>query len=262
MFQGIKPIIGMLHAPALPGSPSYEGNLDSIRGFILKDAESLVNGGVQALMLENYGDLPFYPDSVPDITIAHLAAIARMIRKQFSIPLGINVLRNDGISALAIAHASGAQFVRINILTGARLTDQGIISGRAHEILRFRKKIGATSVKIFADVAVKYSTALTDRTIRNEVEETVHRSGADGLIVSGEGTGKPVDIDRVREVKSLSEGKPVWIGSGTTLENILDVEPHADGFIVGSAFKPSLEAPIDPKRVRALVETFRNRKKR
>lgn len=262
MFQGIKPIIGMLHAPALPGSSSFEGNLDSIRSFILKDAESLVKGGVQALMLENYGDLPFFPNSVPEITIAHLAAIARMIRKKFTIPLGINVLRNDGISALAIAHASGAQFVRINILTGARLTDQGVISGNAHEILRFRKKIGATSVKIFADIAVKYSSALTDRTIRNEVEETVHRSGADGLIVSGEGTGKPVDIDRVREVKSLSEGKPVWIGSGTTLENILDVEPHADGFIIGSAFKKSLDAPIDTKRVRALVETFQNRKTR
>lgn len=262
MFQHLKPIIGMLHAPALPGSPSYQGDLEAIRTFILRDAENLVKGGVHALMLENYGDLPFYPDSVPEITVAHLSAIARMIRKTFSIPLGINVLRNDGISALAIAHAAGAQFVRINILTGARLTDQGIIQGKAHEILRYRKKIGATSVKIFADIAVKYSSALTDRTIRNEVEETVHRSGTDGLIVSGEGTGKPVDIDRVRQVKALSEGKPVWIGSGTSLENILDIEPHADGFIIGSAFKSSLEAPIDLRRVQAIVDKLESRGKR
>lgn len=262
MFQGKKPIIGMLHSPALPGSPQYQGNFEPIKEFVLKDAESLVQGGVHALMLENYGDLPFYPDSVPEVTVAHLAVLARMIRRTFPVPLGINVLRNDGIAALAIAHASGAQFVRINILTGARLTDQGIIQGKAHDILRYRRKIGATSVKIFADIAVKYSSALTERTIRNEVEETVHRSGADGLIVSGEGTGKPVDIDRVREVKGLSEGKPVWIGSGTTLENILDIEPHADGFIVGSSFKPSLEAPIDPKRVKSLVEKLEKRPKR
>ena len=261
MFQGIKPIIGMLHAPPLPGSPSYQGNLDVIRTFLLKDAETLVHGGVHALMLENYGDLPFYPDSVPDVTVAHLSALARAIRRSFPVPLGINVLRNDGISALAIAHASGAQFVRINILTGARLTDQGIIEGKAHEILRYRRKIGATSVKIFSDISVKYSSSLTDRTIRNEVEETVHRSGADGLIVSGEATGKPVDIDRVREVKGLSEGKPVWVGSGTSPENILDIEPHVDGFIVGTAFKSSIEAPIDSRRVKALVEKLGKRSK-
>lgn len=261
MFQGKKPIIGMLHAPALPGSPFYQGDLEGIREFILRDAKSLVQGGVHALMLENYGDLPFYPDSVPDITVAHLAALARLIRKHYSIPLGINVLRNDGISALAIAHAAGAHFIRVNILTGARLTDQGILSGQAHEILRFRQRIGATSVKIFADISVKYSTALTDRSIRNEVEETVHRSGADGLIVSGEGTGKPIDLDRLRNVKALSEGKSVWVGSGTTLENILDIEPHADGFIVGSAFKSNLADPIDVKKVKAIVDKLEKRGK-
>ena len=262
MFQSIKPIIGMLHAPALPGSSSYQDNLERVRSFLFRDAENLVRGGVHALMIENYWDLPFYPDSVPEVTVAHLSALARTIRNNFPVPLGINVLRNDGISALAIAHASGAHFVRINILTGARLTDQGIIEGKAHEVLRYRKKIGATSVKIFADIAVKYSSALTDRTLRNEVEETVHRSGADGLIVSGEATGKPVDIDRVREVKGLSEGKPVWVGSGTTQENILEIEPHADGFIVGTAFKPSIEAPIELKRVKALVEKLEKRGKR
>ncbi|MFM8312766.1 MAG: BtpA/SgcQ family protein [Deltaproteobacteria bacterium] len=175
--------------------------------------------------------------------------------------MGINVLRNDGLSAVAIAHAAGAQFIRVNILTGARLTDQGIISGQAHEILRFRKKIGATSVKIFADIAVKYSSSLTDRSLKNEVEETLHRSGAEGLIVSGEGTGKPVDIERLKDVKKIAGETPVWIGSGTTLENILELEPYADGFIVGSSLKTSLDAPIEPARVRALVKQLDSRVK-
>lgn len=250
-------VIGMLHCPPLPGSPDHRQSVDQIHQFVMQDAKSLVEGGVDALMLENYGDLPFYPSSVPHWTVAHMTALARKIKKTFSLPLGINVLRNDGLSAIAIANASGAQFVRVNILTGARLTDQGIISGQAHEILRLRKRIGAQSVKIFADIAVKYSSPLTDRTIKNEVEETLHRSGAEGLIVSGEGTGKPVDLERLKQVKQLSEGKPVWIGSGTTEDNILAMAPYADGFIVGSAFKPSLEAPIETGRVTRLVKLLK-----
>ncbi len=249
-----KLIIGMLHAPALPGSPSYQGEWNKILPFILKDAESLAKGGVDALMIENYGDLPFFPDRVPSETVAHLAVLGRAVKKQFKLPLGINVLRNDGIAALAIAKAAGADFVRVNILTGARLTDQGIIQGKAHEIMRFRKKIDASHIRVFADVAVKYSSALSERTLEAEVEETLHRSGADGLIVSGAGTGKPVDLERLKTVKQIASGVSVWIGSGVTVENIDELSPFADGFIVGSSLKSSLEAPIDEKRVKNLVE--------
>jgi membrane complex biogenesis BtpA family protein len=238
----------------LPGSPSYQGEWNKSLPFILKDAESLAKGGVDALMIENYGDLPFFPDRVPSETVAHLAVLARAVKKQFKLPLGINVLRNDGIAALAIAKAAGADFVRVNILTGARLTDQGIIEGKAHEIMRFRKKIDASHIRVFADVAVKYSSALSERTLEAEVEETLHRSGADGLIVSGAGTGKPVDLERLKTVKQIASGVPVWIGSGVTVENIDELSPFADGFIVGSSLKSSLEAPIDEKRVKKLVE--------
>jgi membrane complex biogenesis BtpA family protein len=262
MFKGIKPIIGMLHAPALPGSPSFSGNLKDLHEFVLKDAESLVSGGVDALMLENYGDLPFFPGKVPDSTVANLTFLARKVKNKFNLPLGINVLRNDGVSALAIAHAVGAQFVRINILSGARLTDQGIINGEAHEVLRFRKKIGATSIRVFADISVKCSAPLAERPLKNEVEETLQRSGAEGLIVSGENTGKPVDLNQLKEVKKLSKDTPVWIGSGTTAENIISLSRWADGFIVGSAFKEALSDPIDPKRVRNLVEKLKKAAKK
>ncbi|NBX76488.1 MAG: phosphorybosylanthranilate isomerase [Proteobacteria bacterium] len=249
-----KPIIGMLHAPALPGSPRYEGDWSSILSFVLKDAETLAKGGVDALIIENYGDLPFFPDKVPSETVAHMAVLARTVKKKFKLPLGINILRNDGVSALAIAKTAGADFVRVNILTGARLTDQGIIQGKAHEVMRFRKKIDANSIRVFADVAVKYSSAISERTLEAEVEETLHRSGADGLIVSGAGTGKPVDLERLKRVKKIASEVSVWIGSGVTVENIDELSPFSDGFIVGSSLKPSLEAPIDEKRVKKLVE--------
>jgi len=250
-------MIGMLHAPALAGSPSYQGGWNKVLPFILKDAESLTRGGVDALMIENYGDLPFFPDCVPPETVAQLAVLARTVKKTFKLPLGINVLRNDGSAALAIAKASGADFIRVNILTGARLTDQGIIQGKAHELMRFRKKIDASHIQVFADVAVKYSSSLSERTLEAEVEETLHRSGADGLIVSGAGTGKPVDLERLKTVKKMASSTPVWIGSGVTVENIDELSPFADGFIVGSSLKPSLEAPIEEQRVKKLVERLR-----
>lgn len=257
MFGIPKPIIGMLHVPSLPGSPNYKGDWKSISSFVLKDAESLQKGGVNALLIENYGDLPFFPERVQEETVAHLAVLARAVKKKFALSLGINVLRNDAISALAIAKAAGADFIRVNILTGARLTDQGIIQGKAHEVIRFRKQIDAEHVKVFADISVKYSSSLSERTLEAEVEETVHRSGADGLIVSGAGTGKPVDKNRLETVKKIAGGYPVWVGSGVSEENIDALSPFADGFIVGSSLKPSLEAPIEEKRVKELVERLR-----
>jgi len=256
-FQNKKPIHGMIHLGALPGSPQYEMVIEQVWSRAIADAEALVQGGVDGLVIENYFDLPFFPDSVPAATVAHLAVIAKKIKNRFKVPLGINVLRNDPVSALGIAKATAADWVRVNILTGARLTDQGIVSGNAHEVLRFRRKIDAGAVKIFADVEVKYSSSLSERTLEAEVEETLHRSGADGLIVSGEATGKSVDRERLQRVKRLSPQGPVWLGSGVNAENIQELSQWADGFIIGSAFKKELSAPIEKQRVEQIVEKLK-----
>src|SRR5687768_15249635 len=127
-----KPLVGMLHAPPLPGSPRYAGSWQSVRDHVLRDAETLVSGGVHGLMLENYGDAPFFPGRAAAHTAACLTALAEQVRSALAVPLGINVLRNDGCTALEVALAARAQFIRVNILCGARLTDQGIIQGIAH----------------------------------------------------------------------------------------------------------------------------------
>lgn len=256
MMPRKKRLFGMLHVPPLPGSPRSTQTLEALQEFVLQDARSLQAGGVDGFFIENYGDLPFFPDSVPPITIASLSVIARAVRRETSLEIGINVLRNDGKSALAIAQAVGAQWVRVNVLTGARLTDQGIIEGKAHELLRYRKKIGATSVQILADISVKCSSALSDRTLEAEVEETVTRSGADGLIVTGASTGKAVDSEELTKIKDTAKQFPVWIGSGVTEENISKLLPFADGFIVGTSLKRSIDEPVDLERVKRLVEKF------
>jgi uncharacterized protein len=254
--SGARPIIGMIHLRPLPGSPRFDGDAAKILEQALRDAEAWAEGGVAALMLENFGDVPFYPERVPGHVVANMTAIACAVRAKIKLPLGINVLRNDGQSALAVAAAAGAQFIRVNILCGARLTDQGIVNGIAHDLLRDRAMLGAASVAILADVDVKHSAPLAARTLDDETADTIHRGLADGLIVSGSGTGKTTDPTQVRQVKAAAGGTPVLVGSGVSAGTIKSFIPHADGFIVGTSVKKDGDVgkAVDVKRVRALVK--------
>ncbi len=226
----------------------------TVREAVLRDADALVEGGIHGLLLENFGDAPFWPHRVPSVVVAQMTALAMELRRRFPIPLGINVLRNDGRSALAVAHAAGAQFIRVNVLCGARLTDQGILEGIAPTLLRDRARLGA-DVKILADVDVKHSAPLAPRPIDEEAEEMLARGLADGLIVSGVATGRPVDLAQLRAVRAAARGAPVLVGSGVAAENLGEYLDDADGFIVGTSLKRDgdVSQPVDPARVKALM---------
>jgi uncharacterized protein len=260
VFRASKALIGMIHVPALPGAPRCSMNFEEIRGFVLADSAALAEGGVDGLLIENFGDVPFYASRVPPHTIAFLSALAFEVKTRFLLPLGINVLRNDGMAAIAIAAAVGAEFVRVNVYTGARVSDQGILHGQAHEIARYRRALGTTA-EIWADVAVKHSAPLGDRFLGDEVEDTVERALADAVIVSGTSTGKPTALEDVRTVKHHAGQAAVYVGSGvddSSVETLLEV---ADGAIVGTALKldGKVSAPVDRARVHALVSTVRRR---
>ena len=255
-----KPIIGMLHLPPLPGSPGFSGEPESIVARLLADAQALVDGGVCGLFMENFGDAPFFPRRVPAHVVAHMTQLAGEVRRRFDLPLGINVLRNDGLSALAVAHAVGAPLIRVNVLCGARLTDQGIIEGIAPELLRERELLGARNIRILADVDVKHSTPLgVARPIEEEVEETIQRGRADAVVVSGRGTGQATSLEAIRRAKSAAGDTPVFVGSGITGENVVAHLDAADGAIVGTGFKKDGLArnPVDPDRVRAIIRGAR-----
>jgi uncharacterized protein len=258
-----KPILGMLHLGPLPGSPLYGGSISKVRDTLLADAQKLAEGGVHGLMIENFGDTPFYPGPVPGYVIAHMTALAAEVRRVApNLPLGINVLRNDGLAALSIAHAVGAQYIRVNVLCGARLADQGILHGIAHDLLRLRKQLDASDIKIFADVDVKHSAALAQRPLVDEVDDTIERGLADALVVSGAGTGKLTDPEKVRQVKAAARKTPVFLGSGVTPQSLASLMPHADGFIVGTYFKEDGDPlkPVDPARVRELMKALADQK--
>src|SRR5688572_21891011 len=191
---GGKYVIGMLHVPALPASPANRLGFPEIIDWVSRDARALAGGGVDGLIIENFGDVPFYPRRVPPHTLAFMTVLAREVRLSIDLPLGINVLRNDSASAMAIAAAVAASFIRVNIHTGARLTDQGIIEGTAHRLLRYRRTLGC-DVKVLADIDVKHSSPLAPRSLSDEIEETVGRGCADGIIVTGSATGKETALD-------------------------------------------------------------------
>ncbi|PSP27791.1 phosphorybosylanthranilate isomerase [Halobacteriales archaeon QH_2_65_14] len=259
LFDADDVLVGMVHLPGLPGAPRYGGDRDEIRATALADARALVESGFDAFLVENFGDAPFYPGEVPTHVVAELTAVCRELDIATDVPFGVNVLRNDASGALAVAAAAGGSFVRTNVHTGVRETDQGFLEGRAHETLRLRERVDA-DVSIFADVGVKHSASVAKRNLGAVAEETVDRGLADALVVSGPATGEPADDRRLRTVLDARDDAdrdvPVLVGSGVTPENAAAMLELADGAIVGTALKRGgvTSNRVDPDRAAALVE--------
>jgi membrane complex biogenesis BtpA family protein len=213
-------------------------------------------------MIENFGDAPFFAGSVPPITIAAMTACAVAARQAApGLPLGINVLRNDAEAAVAVAVAVGAACVRVNVLTGARVTDQGVIEGKAASLFRSRRALGADGVEVWADVDVKHSAPLAARPLGDEVADLVSRALAGAVLVTGEGTGRAVDHERLDEVHRAVHGKvPVLVASGATIPALAGLARRSDGVIVGSALRADGVAggSIDPARAREFERAFRS----
>lgn len=255
-----KVLIGVVHLRPLPGSPRWRGDMESVIDFAVKDAHAYERGGADALFIENFGDLPFTKGAVAPETIAAMAVAGRAIRQAVGLPIGFNVLRNDAQAALALCAVCDGGFIRVNVHTGAMLTDQGLIEGNAYETLRYRQRV-CPRAQIFADVHVKHAVPLGNSTIQDATRDTLERGLVDALIVSGVGTGLSADIVDVERVRRTAPTAKVLLGSGVTAANVRDFLPLADGFIVASSLKRGgeLSNPVDPKRVAALVQAIKPR---
>ncbi|CAN5890928.1 BtpA/SgcQ family protein [soil metagenome] len=257
IFGTAKPVIGMVHLPPLPGAPLHRDMAEVIE-CACRDAVALAAGGVDALLIENYGDAPFFPDTVPPETVAALACAATEVRRLVSLPLGVNVLRNDARAALAIAAVTGAAFIRVNVHTGAMLTDQGWIAGRAHETMRARALLNVR-VAVFADVLVKHAVAPVGLGIASAARDTWERGHADALIISGAATGSETAPEQLEEARTAVPAAPLLIGSGLTAANAVALMSLADGAIVGSAFQRDGRAgnAVEQARVEAIMHAVR-----
>ena len=248
-------VIGMVHLEALPGSPHFGQDLKAVIARALADAERLQAAHFDALMIENFGDVPFFVDDVPKVTIAAMTRVVSAISRHVDFPFGVNVLRNDALGALAIA----ASFIRVNVLSGLMYTDQGPIVGRAAEVLRARQEL-APGVAIMADVFVKHASAPPGSTIARAAADLVERGGADAVIVSGVGTGRPPAMGDLKIVRQARRGEvPLLVGSGADSSNVLNLLAHADGVIAGTPLKVGAVAsgPVDPEQGALFVAAAR-----
>ena len=259
-FGAATPVIGMVHLPPLPGAPRYdpEAGRDAIHEAARRDAERLADGGVDAVMVENFGDAPFYPESVPKHVVAELTALAGTVREAADCPVGVNVLRNDGPAAVAVAAAAAADFARVNVHVGARVADQGVLEGQAHETMRLRERIDA-DVRLLADVDVKHSAPLAADDAEETLAESATRGLADGIVVSGSHTGRATPLETVETAVERRDRRgldvPVLVGSGVTADSVGDLLRVADGVIVGTALKQGAETtnPVSVGRVEELI---------
>ena len=261
LFGVDKPIIGMVHLWPLPGAPGYAGHgMNTILDQAQRDTERLLAGGVDGLIVENMWDLPYYVgDDVQIEAVAAQAVAARMVAQLAQVPVGVNVIHNGWEAELAIAVAAGLDFIRICILTGARLWDTGDLNrGCAADLLRRRKELGAEHLKLFADVDKKHSVPFPGLDLETHIEWTEFYR-ADALIVSGRMTGDAPPLAKVRRAKQAAT-RPILMGSGTTAENIAEFLQFADGAIVGSSLKVDgiAENPVDLERVQRYMAAVKS----
>jgi membrane complex biogenesis BtpA family protein len=246
-----RAVFGMVHLGALPGAPLFV-SLDAVIEKALRDVRAIREGGCDGFVIENFGDRPFTRGRVEAETVAAMTRVITEIAAEVRLPFGVNVLRNDALSALAIAAATGAAFIRINVHTGAMLTDQGIIEGDAFATLRKRAAL-APDVLIFADHLVKHATPLAAIDPWQSARDLRMRGLADALIVTGAETGAAADPARLRTLRSAIDA-PLLLGSGLTAQNANQFA-DADGAIVGTSIQRDGE--VDAMLAEAVVRAFK-----
>ncbi len=251
-----KSLIGMVHIGALPGTPRQTQSIERAIETAVLEARQLEEAGFDALILENMHDLPYLKRDVgPEIT-ASMCGAALRIRDAINIPLGIQILAGANRNALAVALASGAQFIRAEGFVFGHMADEGLMDSDAGELLRYRKAIGADSVRVFADIKKKHSShAITADVSLGDTAHAAEFFGADGLIITGTATGRAADTEHLLEVRSATH-LPILVGSGVTPENLPNQWNSADAFIVGSWIKEGgkWDAALDLKRAKEMVE--------
>lgn len=258
---GVHRLVGVIHLPPLPGSargPSareFQHVLDHAR----RDAATWTLAGANALIVENFGDVPFCKGPVGPETVAAMTLAVSSIIAESGLPVGVNVLRNDVEAAVAIAAMSGGSFVRANVYVGAAVTDQGMIEGRADAVQALVRTLGAP-VEVWADVDVKHAAQIAPRPVGELAVDAITRGLANALIVTGPGTGRPTDLGDVQAVRAAMPRAPIYVGSGATPASLPSLLANADGVIVGTGAKIDAdpENPIDLKLARALVAAARS----
>ncbi len=251
IFKTHHPIIGMIHVQALPGTPKYNQNNDSIITKALEEARVYKNAGIDAILIENMHDVPYQKNDVGHEISSAMSLIAYLIKQETALPIGIQILAGANKAALAAAKTAGIDFIRAEGFVFGHLADEGYIDSQAAKLLRYQKQINAMNIAIFTDIKKKHSSHALTADL--DIGEMAHASEfflSDGVIVTGKHTGSVADLNEIKKVKSNTK-LPVIIGSGVNLENLSTYLPVSDALIVGSYFKEKgyWENKLDSDRI-------------
>ena len=257
IFGKDRIVVGMVHLKALPGSPGYCGDLEEVYKAAEKDLKANIEGGCNALIVENFGDVPYAPKN-DLITVTAFASIAARLRKLTKIPMGINCQFNDVEAEWALAYACDYDFIRVEVLAENRCGPNGILEAAGPKLMRLRGRY-PKDIAVLADVNVKHTFALAEQPLAFTIESCIE-AGADALILTGITTGKSPEVADAQEFKKLAKGTPVFVGSGVSEKNARDFFEVIDGAIVGSSFKKGgiVTAPVDKNRVRKFIKTIKS----
>lgn len=261
LFGRRKAVIGVIHCLALPGAPAYDGaSMASLIAFAVAEATRYRAGGVDGLIVENHGDIPFAkPDQLGPETAACMAVLTERVIAATGLPTGVNILANAAHQALAVAKASGACFVRVNQWANAYVANEGFIEGPAGSAARYRASLRANDIKIFADVHVKHGAhaIVADREIA-EMARDAEFFDADVCIATGNRTGDAAPMDELRTIAG-GTSLPVAVGSGVTADNVAAILAVADAVIVASSLKRDgvWWNEVDPARLAHFMQTVR-----
>jgi membrane complex biogenesis BtpA family protein len=260
LFSRAKPVIGVIHVGALPGTPRSERSVKELIGLAREEAKLYKECGVDGIIIENMHDVPYLKGEVGPEIVAAMTAIGTEVKTGCELPVGIQILAGANLEAMAVAHAAGLDFIRAEGFAYAHVADEGLIQASAAKLLRYRRMIGAERVQVWADVKKKHSAhAITADVSLGQTAETVEFMGADCVIVTGSVTGEAPKVADVQEAKEHCH-LPVFLGSGISEHNVEQFHNEADGFIIGSSFKIDglWSNTIDPER----VKTFNRRLRR
>jgi membrane complex biogenesis BtpA family protein len=256
-----KPIIGMAHLPALPGTPLYDSaaGMSHVRDWVGRDLEALQGGGIDAVMFCNENDRPYRLDA--DVaSVAAMSDVIASLRGELSVPFGVNVLW-DPRATLAVAAATGAAFAR-EIFTGAFAGDFGLWVRSAGDTFRYRREVSAEGCRLIFNINAEFAAPVAPRPLAEVARSVVFSSMPDALCVSGPITGQPADASGLADVAQAVSGSgvPVLVNTGLRASNAGELLQFADGAIVGSSLKTDGVTwnPVDQARVRELMDVVRD----
>lgn len=253
-------LIGMVHAAALPGTPFASESVEQIEQQAVTEGKQIEEAGFDAIIVENMHDAPYvHGDRLGPEIVSAMTRLTLAVRNAVGIPVGVQILSGGNRHAVAVAHTNGLPFIRCENFVFAHIADEGLLGeAEAGPLLRYRKSIGAESIKIFCDIKKKHASHAITGDI--DLAETAHAGeffGADGFVVTGISTGKAAALDDVRAVRRATN-LPVIVGSGVTPGYASSLCEHADALIVGSSIKHDgfWKNPVDPERARAIVNAI------